>query len=110
MSFACCRLVCVPADRFPRGDVSDSEVDLWVRINGTWAQKSSSYCAASKVKELPDIHDDLSKRTVSRVVGFAKDSKIVDALYQAICVCVDEGRAHRGELMRLCFACERGRP
>ena len=106
----CCRLLSVPQERFPCGDVSDAEVDLWVRIHGTWGEKPSPFCAASRVKDLPDIGDDLSKRSIGRAVGFAKDSKIVDHLYRAVSLCVEEGRPHRGEVMRLCFACDRRQP
>ena len=97
-------------DLFPCGDFSDFEVDFFQDLHCTEVLSADGEFAVDRVPFLPDVGSYYSKADIARVSGFSKDSQTVKKLYSAICQCEEEGRPHRGQTLRLAFACNRALP
>ena len=97
-------------DLFPCGDFSDFEVDFFQTLHCTEVPSADGQFVVDRVPFLPDVGSHYSKADIAGVSGFSKDSQTVKKLYSAICQCEEEGRPHRGQTLRLAFACNRALP
>ena len=101
----------IDADRFPRGDASDFEIHYLVGLNIPLPDGNAhgdGLRLLDRVPHLPESTGDFSNRSISRARGFAFTSRTVQRLHAGLHRLYEEGRPHRGDVLRLCFSCARG--
>ena len=96
-------------DRFPGGALTDEEVDFFVFVHGQQIPRTASYLV-DRVSVLPDFGSDrpLGTRTeLAGIIGFSVGSETCKRLYNHLWRLHDLRVRHRGEVLDLCFECDR---
>ena len=99
----------VPEWRLPRGRVEDAEGQDFLDLSTAFSFSKRCYVAAclGSLPEVAYVRSWVSLREVGECIGFSPKSRTARRVAELVNAMSSRGLLHRGDILRLCFECER---